>query len=84
MGTMDMSARSPIGQTRLNFKDVVALIVDRDPYAGGLVGQMLRGFGISTIMIAGNGQEAKELLAHHKPEVVFLECKTTGNGNHLF
>jgi CheY-like chemotaxis protein len=73
MGKMNMLAKSRMGQTRLNFKDVVALIVDRDPYARGLVGQMLRGFGISTILTAGNGQEAKELLAHHKPEVVFIE-----------
>jgi CheY-like chemotaxis protein len=62
-----------MGQTRLNLKNIVALIVDRDPYATGLVAQMLRGFGISTIMTAANGVEAKALLAQHCPEITFIE-----------
>jgi CheY-like chemotaxis protein len=59
--------------SRLNLKNIAALLVDRDPFARGLVAQMLRGFGISTILIADNGEEAKGLLAHHAPEITFIE-----------
>jgi CheY-like chemotaxis protein len=62
-----------MGQARLNLKTIVALIVDRDPFARGLVAQMLRGFGISTILTADKGDEAKELLAHHCPDIIFIE-----------
>jgi CheY-like chemotaxis protein len=62
-----------MGQPRLNLKTIVALIVDRDPYARGLVAQMLRGFGISTILTADRGEEAKELLARHRPDITFIE-----------
>lgn len=60
-------------RTRLNCKNIVALIVDRDPYARGLVAQMLRGFGISTVLTAAKGTEAKDLLAHHCPDITFVE-----------
>jgi CheY-like chemotaxis protein len=58
---------------RLNLKNVTALIVDRDPYVRGLVAQMLRGFGVSTVMVADNGVQAKEILAHNSPEITFIE-----------
>ena len=44
-----------MGQTRLNLKTVMALVVDRDPFSRGLVSQMLCGFGINSILIADNG-----------------------------
>jgi CheY-like chemotaxis protein len=62
-----------MAQPRLNLKSVVALLVDRDPFSRGLVSQMLRGFGISTILIADTGAEAKEILGQHRPDVCFIE-----------
>jgi CheY-like chemotaxis protein len=62
-----------MSQTRLNLKNIVSLIADRDPFARGLVAQMLRGFGVTTILIADNGAAAKELLANNVPEIIFIE-----------
>ena len=62
-----------MGQARLNLKNIVALLVDRDPFARGLVAQMLRGFGISTILTADKGSEAVELLALNHPDITFVE-----------
>jgi CheY-like chemotaxis protein len=62
-----------MGQTRLNSQNIVALIVDRDHYARGLIAQMLRGFGISAILSADKGAEAKELLSLHCPDIAFVE-----------
>jgi CheY-like chemotaxis protein len=62
-----------MGQTRLNLKNIVALIVDRDPFARGLIAQMLRGFGVTHILIADNGAQARGLLAENCPEVIFME-----------
>ena len=62
-----------MGQARLNLNNIVALMVDRDPYARGLVAQMLRGFGISTILTADKGSEAIELLALNHPDITFIE-----------
>jgi CheY-like chemotaxis protein len=62
-----------MGQARLNLKSIVALLVDRDPFARGLVAQMLRGFGISTILTADRGSEAVELLALNRPDITFME-----------
>ena len=63
-----------MGQTRLNLKTVMALVVDRDPFSRGLVSQMLRGFGINSILIADNGVEAREILGQHRPDVCFIEA----------
>jgi CheY-like chemotaxis protein len=62
-----------MGQARLNLKNIVALLVDRDPFARGLVAQMLRGFGISTILTADKGSEAVELLTTSRPDITFIE-----------
>jgi CheY-like chemotaxis protein len=62
-----------MGHTRLNCKNIVALVVDRDHFSRGIVAQMLRCFGISTVLTADKGAEAKELLAHHCPHITFIE-----------
>jgi CheY-like chemotaxis protein len=66
-----------MGQTRLNLKNIAGLIVDRDPFARGLVAQMLRGFGVSTILTADNGTDAKGILVHNSPEITFIEGELT-------
>ena len=60
-------------QARLNLKNISALIVDRDPFARGLVSQMLRGFGVTSILTADNGVDAKALLGQQCPEICFVE-----------
>ena len=57
----------------LKLTNVVALLVDRESFARGLVAQMLRGFGINTILTAANGAEAKDLLSHHQVDIAFIE-----------
>lgn len=69
------AAKVFMGQTRLNLNKVVALLADRDPYARGLVAQMLRGFGINTILTADTGAQAKELLAVHRPDIAYIEAE---------
>ena len=62
-----------MGQTRLNLKNVVGLIADRDAFTRGLIVQMLRGFGIETLLVANNGEETKTLLGDNRPDIMFLE-----------
>lgn len=62
-----------MAQARLNLKNINALIVDRDPFARGLVSQMLRGFGVTTILTADNGQDAKAALTQQCPDICFIE-----------
>ena len=58
---------------RLNFRDVKTLIVDRDHFTASLVGQMLRGFGMGSIQLAGDGAQARELALQDSPDVCFIE-----------
>ena len=60
-------------QPRLNFKNVAALLVDRDTFTRGLVGRMLRGFGVDNLLVTGTGQEAKELVQANSPDICFVE-----------
>lgn len=62
-----------MGQPRLNLKNVNGLLVDRDVFTRGLVSQMLRGFGITNLMIAGTGEEAKHMIAGNCPDICFVE-----------
>lgn len=62
-----------MAQARLNLKNINVLIADRDPFARGLVSQMLRGFGVSTILTADNGEDAKTLLGQQCPDICFIE-----------
>lgn len=59
---------------RLNLKNVVGLIADRDAFTRGLIAQMLRGFGLDTLHAASTGEEAKALInGGHKPDIIFIE-----------
>jgi CheY-like chemotaxis protein len=62
-----------MAQARLNLKGIVALIVDRDAFTRGLISQMLRGFGVTSILTADNGSDAKTLLGAQCPDVCFVE-----------
>jgi CheY-like chemotaxis protein len=66
-----------MGQARLNLKSIAAMIVDRDPFTRGLVAQMLRGFGVTTILIADTGVEARDVLTGHCPDIIFVEGALT-------
>ena len=59
---------------RLNLKNVVGLLADRDAFTRGLIAQMLRGFGIDTLHAASTGEEARALInAGIKPDIMFIE-----------
>jgi CheY-like chemotaxis protein len=62
-----------MSQSRLNLKNITALLADRDPFTRGLIAQMLRGFGIDNLLIASNGAEAKELVLANRTDILFLE-----------
>ena len=62
-----------MAQPRLNLKNVVALLADRDAFTRGLVAQMLRGFGVETVLIANDGSEAKSFLTKNHPDICFFE-----------
>jgi CheY-like chemotaxis protein len=62
-----------MAQARLNLKSLVVLIVDRDAFTRGLLSQMLRGFGVETVLTANTGAETKELLDHHCPDICLIE-----------
>ncbi len=54
-----------MAQARLNLKNICALLVDRDQFGRGLVAQMLRGFGLTTILTADKGSDAVEMLGQN-------------------
>ena len=62
-----------MAEPRLNLKNVVGLIADRDAFTRGLVIQMLRGFGLDNLMVANTGEETKNLLGNNKPDIMFIE-----------
>jgi CheY-like chemotaxis protein len=62
-------------QARLNLAKVVAILVDRDAFTRNLAAQMLRGFGVGTIIPAETGVNAKELIAAHQPDICFVEAE---------
>lgn len=58
---------------RLNLKNLVGLLADRDTFTRGLTAQMLRGFGFDSLMLAGSGEEAKDLASKNNPDIFFIE-----------
>jgi CheY-like chemotaxis protein len=62
-----------MGQPRLNLSKVHCLLADRDQFSRGLVAQMLRGFGMGTIRLAGDGAQARELILQDSPDICFIE-----------
>ncbi|MDR3528773.1 MAG: response regulator [Rhizomicrobium sp.] len=47
---------------RLNFTQIEALVVDADQYSTQILGQILRGFGLSRQIVIESGEEAKRRL----------------------
>jgi CheY-like chemotaxis protein len=62
-----------MASSRLNLKNVTGVLVDRDTFTRGLIAQMLRGFGISNILVAASGAEAKELVLANRTDICFVE-----------
>ena len=58
---------------KLNFSQVSALIVDGDNYATGILGQILRGFGLTRYTIAENGETAKRMFQSGHYDLVICE-----------
>jgi CheY-like chemotaxis protein len=58
---------------KLNFSQVTALIVDNDGYATGILGQILRGFGLTKHTIAEDGETGRQLLQTNHYDVVICE-----------
>ena len=58
---------------KLNFSQVSALIVDDDNYATGILGQILRGFGLTRYAIAENGETAKRMFQSGHYDLVICE-----------
>jgi CheY-like chemotaxis protein len=50
-------------EEKLNFSAITALVVDGDRYSTGIIGQILRGFGLTRHTIVGTIEEAKKFLA---------------------
>lgn len=62
-----------MAQPRLNLSKVHCLLADRDTFTRGLVAQMLRGFGMGAIQVAGDGAKTRELVLQDRPDVCFIE-----------
>lgn len=60
--------------TILNLKGVAALLVDRSPYYRSLTSQMLRGFGMTTIIACETGADAMEALKASTFDMLLLEA----------
>ncbi|MGA7673734.1 MAG: response regulator [Rhizomicrobium sp.] len=58
---------------KLNFSQVAALIVDGDNYATGILGQILRGFGLTRHTIASDGETAQRLFQGSHYDLVICE-----------
>jgi CheY-like chemotaxis protein len=58
---------------RLNFSEISVLVVDGDRYSTGIVGQILRGFGLTRQYIAASGEAAKKLLLADKYDLMITE-----------
>ncbi len=50
-------------EEKQNFSHIVALVVDGDRYSTGIIGQILRGFGVGRQQAVGTVEEAKALLS---------------------
>jgi CheY-like chemotaxis protein len=48
---------------KFNFSQISALVVDGDRFSTGIIGQILRGFGMTRHSVVGTVEEAKKLLA---------------------
>ena len=59
---------------RLNFTQIEALIVDADQYSTQLLGQILRGFGLSRQNIVDSGEEARRKLGSSRFDLLICDA----------
>jgi CheY-like chemotaxis protein len=59
---------------KLNFSQITALVVDADQYAITILGQILRGFGLSCHHTVSSGKEAKRQLSDHHYDIVICDA----------
>lgn len=61
-----------MGET-FNFSQISALVVDGDRYSSGIIGQILRGFGLARHTIVETAAEAKKLLSASSYDLLITE-----------
>jgi CheY-like chemotaxis protein len=60
-------------EDRLNFSEISALVVDGDCYSTGIIGQILRGFGLDRNYAVPDGESAKKQLLAGKYDLMIVE-----------
>jgi CheY-like chemotaxis protein len=63
-----------MAQPRLNFRGVSVLLVDRSHYCRSLVAEMLRAFGVQTVISCETGAEAQDQLKTNCVELCVIEA----------
>jgi len=58
---------------KFNFSEISALVVDHDRFSTGIIGQILRGFGLNRHVIVGTATEAKKLLPDGRFHLLITE-----------
>jgi CheY-like chemotaxis protein len=59
---------------RLNFSQIECLVVDSDQYSTSILGQILRGFGLSKSTVIEEGEEAKRRLPGSKFDLLICDA----------
>lgn len=59
---------------KLNFAQIEALVIDADQYSTSILGQILRGFGLSKHVMIETGDEAKRRLANGHFDLVICDA----------
>jgi CheY-like chemotaxis protein len=59
---------------KLNFAQIAALVVDADQYSITILGQILRGFGLSKHHMIDNGEDAKRVLTNNHFDLLICDA----------
>ena len=60
-------------QPRMNLTKIQALVVDSDEFSVSILSQMLRGFGLTDLVVAPTGDGAKTLMEKRAFDLLFCE-----------
>lgn len=60
---------------KLNFSQIEALVVDADQYTTSILGQILRGFGLSHHVMVETGDDAKQRLGNGHYDLVICDAQ---------
>jgi two-component system, chemotaxis family, chemotaxis protein CheY len=60
-------------EEKINFTGISALVVDGDRFSTSIIGQILRGFGLSHYVVVATGDDAKKHLATNKYDLLISE-----------